>query len=122
MAPATEHDVKDGRRPPYCLRRRAEGPVHTDVGPWRVLPWPGGLIVTRGPQADAEQRIRSAHRAIEIREKRRRVLSSRPAPDNLRSSRDRARAPAATHATGHRPRRTQPARNNYWTGDIDEVH
>src|SRR6266496_3819803 len=30
----------------------------------------------RGPQADAEERIRSAHRAIEIREKRRRVLSS----------------------------------------------
>jgi hypothetical protein len=33
----------------------------------------------RGPQADAEERITSAHRAIEIREKRRRVLLSRPA-------------------------------------------
>ena len=33
----------------------------------------------RGPEADAEERIRSAHRAIEIREKRRRVLLSRPA-------------------------------------------
>jgi hypothetical protein len=32
--------------------------------------------MTEDPQADAEERIRSAHRAIEIREKRRWVLSS----------------------------------------------
>ena len=44
----------------------------------------------RGPQADAEERITSAHRPIEIREKRRRVLSSRPAWITLRSSRRRA--------------------------------
>ena len=48
-----------------------------------MLPWRCGLTVTRGPEADAEQRIRSAHRAIEIREKRRRVLSPRPALDYL---------------------------------------
>jgi hypothetical protein len=58
------------------LRRRAEGPVRRDLGPWRVLRRRGGLTNDRGPQADAEERIRSAHRAIEIREKRRRVLSS----------------------------------------------
>ena len=58
------------------LRRRAEGPVRKDLGPWRVLRRRGGLTNDRGPQADAEERIRSAHRAIEIREKRRRVLSS----------------------------------------------
>jgi len=90
MAPATEHDVTDERCPPSCLRCRAEGPVDTDVGPWRVLPWRGGLIVARGLEADAEQRIRSAHRAIEIREKRRRVLSSSPARITSRPSRRRA--------------------------------
>jgi hypothetical protein len=90
MAPATEHDVKDARRPPYCLRCRAEGPVHADVGPWRVLPWRGGLMAARGLEADAEQRIRSAHRVIEIRDKRRRVLSSSPARITSRPSRRRA--------------------------------
>ena len=35
--------------------------------------------MTEDPRQDAEQRTRSAHRAIEIREKRRGVLSSRPA-------------------------------------------
>ena len=58
------------------LRRRAEAPVRRDLGPWRVLRRRGGLTNDREPQADAEERIRSAHRAIEIREKRRRVLSS----------------------------------------------
>ena len=50
-------------------------------GRWSVAPAPvtGWTDCDRGPQADAEERIRSAHRAIEIREKRRRVLSSRPA-------------------------------------------
>jgi len=54
LAPTTERDVEGGRLPPYCLRCRAEGPVRGDVGPWRVLPWRGGLTVTRGPGADAE--------------------------------------------------------------------
>ena len=58
------------------FRLRTEGPVRRDLGPWRVLPVTGGLTNDRGPQADAEERIRSAHRAIEIREKRRGVLSS----------------------------------------------
>ena len=43
--------------------------------------------MTEDPQADAEERTRSAHRAIEIREKRRRVLSSRPVWITLRCSR-----------------------------------
>jgi hypothetical protein len=50
-----------------------------DVGPWHVLPAGDGLGSDRGPQADAEKRTRAAHRAIEIREKRRRVLLSHPA-------------------------------------------
>jgi hypothetical protein len=40
-----------------------------------ALPWRGGLTMTRGLKADAGKRTRSAHRAIEIREKRRRALS-----------------------------------------------
>jgi hypothetical protein len=44
-----------------------------------VLRCRGGLTLTEDPQADAEKRTRSAHRAIEIREMRRRVLLSRPA-------------------------------------------
>jgi hypothetical protein len=60
-------------------RRPDEGPARQ--GPWslaraRVTGW---TERDRGPQADAEQRTRSAHRAIEIREKRRGVLSSHPA-------------------------------------------
>ena len=46
-------------------------------------PVTGWTDYDRGPRADAEERIRSAHRVIEIREKRRRVLSSRPAWINL---------------------------------------
>ena len=42
--------------------------------------------MTEDPQADAGERTRSAHRAIEIREKRRRVLSSCPAWITLRGS------------------------------------
>jgi hypothetical protein len=63
---------------PYCLRRPAEGRAQ---GRWPVAraPVTGWTDCDRGPQADAEERIRSAHRAIEIREKRSRVLSSRPA-------------------------------------------
>ena len=63
--------------------RRAEGPVRRDLRPWRTLPRHGGLTVTRGLEADAEQRDQTAHRAIEIREKRRRALSSDPARDRL---------------------------------------
>jgi hypothetical protein len=50
-------------------------------GRWSVAraPMTGWNEHDRGPQADAEERTRSAHRAIEIREKRRRVLSSCPA-------------------------------------------
>ncbi len=49
----------------------AEGPVRQDVGPWRGRSFRSEVIHDRGPQIDAEERIRSAHRAIEIREKRR---------------------------------------------------
>ena len=61
-----------------CLRR-AEGPVRR--GRWSMAHAVvrGWTDHDGGPQADAEERARSAHRAIEIREKRRRVLSSRPA-------------------------------------------
>ena len=48
----------------------------------------------------------SAHRAIEIREKRRRVLSSRPASNTLHSSRRRAAAPVAMHPIDHWTPRT----------------
>jgi hypothetical protein len=76
------------RRRPYSVAQRAgkfcrscEAPwpkvlCAGDVGPWRVLVGRSGLTVARGPRADAEQRIESAHRAIEIREKRRRGLLS----------------------------------------------
>ena len=54
-------------------------------GRWSLAPAPvtGWTDRDRGPQADAGERTRSAHRAIEIREKRRRVLSSRPGLDYL---------------------------------------
>ena len=38
------------------LSRRAEGPARWDIGPWRTLPRHGALTMTRGPNADAEQR------------------------------------------------------------------
>jgi len=50
-------------------RLRAIQPRQIDAGD-RATAGGGGLIVARGLEADAEQRIRSAHRAIEIREKR----------------------------------------------------
>ena len=56
---------------PNCMLSPAEGPGRRDVGPMAHAPvtrWTDG---DRGPQADAEERITSAHRAIEIREKRR---------------------------------------------------
>ena len=50
------------------------------TGRWSLAPAPVTRWTDhdRGPQADAGERTRSAHRAIEIREKRRGVLSSRP--------------------------------------------
>jgi len=58
-------------------------------GRWSVAraPVTGWTVGDRGPQADAEERTRSVHRAIEIREKRRRVLSSRLVRITLRCSR-----------------------------------
>jgi hypothetical protein len=53
--------------------------MQRDIGPWRAPRRHGGLTVTRGLEADAEQRNQIVHRAIEIREKRRRVLSLNPA-------------------------------------------
>jgi hypothetical protein len=61
-------------------------------GRWSVAraPVTGWTDHDTGSRADAEERIASVHRAIEIREKRRRVLSSRPAWITLRSGRRRA--------------------------------
>ena len=75
-----------------------------EQGRWSVAraPVSGWSDCDRGPQADAEERTRSAHRAIEIREKRRRVLSSRPAWITLRSSRCRARTTRRSR-TRYRP-------------------
>jgi hypothetical protein len=72
-----------------------------DVGPWHVLPAGDGLGSDRGPQEDAEERIRAVHRAIEIREKRRGVLASCLAWMRLRSSRagrERRRPPGNSPA------------------------
>jgi hypothetical protein len=76
VVPARQADARQRNVSPRQMGRRVEGPVRRDLGRWRVLPCRGGLGNDRGPQADAEERIRSAHRAIEIREKRRGVLSS----------------------------------------------
>ena len=54
-----------------------------DLGPWRGRPGGCGITSDSGPSNDAESRTRSADRAIEIRERRRRVLSSRPGTDCL---------------------------------------
>jgi hypothetical protein len=67
--------------------------------------------VTEDPPADAEERTRSAHRAIEIREKRRRVLSSRPALITCTAADvEREQRPAAMHAIGQR-RAERPVRH-----------
>ena len=71
--PTPECEAGGGRVSRTAYATPAEGPVCGDVGPLCVLQWRDGLNVTRGPRADGEQRIRSAHRAIEIREKRRRA-------------------------------------------------
>ena len=73
----------------HCARRRRRlarlpappGRRSCAEGRWSVAraPVTRWTDCDRGPQADAEERITSAHRAIEIREKRRGVLSSRPA-------------------------------------------
>ena len=67
---------------PPSRRSRAQGRWSVARAP--VTGWTDG---DRGPQADAEERTRSVHRAIEIREKRRRVLSSRLVWITLRCSR-----------------------------------
>jgi hypothetical protein len=69
----------------------------------------------RGPQADAEERITSAHRAIEIREKRRRVLSSRPAGITLALQRTSSASAAATHPIGQRTRRRPRSARHRWS-------
>jgi hypothetical protein len=72
-----------------------------DVGRWHVLPAGDGLGSDRGPQEDAEERIKAVHRAIEIREKRRGVLASCLAWMRLRSSRagrERRRPPGNSPA------------------------
>jgi len=63
------------RVPPACPRRPAEGPVH--AGRWSMARGPVSRWTDCSEKApvDAEQRIGIAHRAIEIREKRRRGLS-----------------------------------------------
>ena len=65
-------------------------------GRWSVAraPATGWTDCDRGPEADAEERITSAHRAIEIREKRRRVLLSRPAPNRLKMGRPQLPVPS----------------------------
>jgi hypothetical protein len=78
IRPGTGRNAKGRRAPPSC-RRQAEGPACQ--GRWSMAraPVTGWTDFRQRTRADAEQRIRFAHRAIEIREKRRRVLSSRPA-------------------------------------------
>ncbi len=74
---------RDRHLPPQEFRRIPAPPGRKSCaqGRWSMAraPVTGWTSHDRGPQVDAEQRIRSAHRAIEIREKRRWVLSSRPA-------------------------------------------
>ena len=88
-------------------------------GRWSVAraPVTGWTDCDRGPQADAEERTRSVHRAIEIREKRRRVLSSRPAGITLalHPTSSVSDAPVAVHhAIGQWTRRTpRPARHRW---------
>jgi hypothetical protein len=75
--------VAERHLPPqeFCRIPAPPGRRSCAQGSWSIAraPVTGWTSYDRGPQADAEQRIRSAHRAIEIREERRRVLSSRPA-------------------------------------------
>ena len=52
-------------------RRPDEGPARQGPSSLARAPVTGCTQRDRGPQADAEERTRSAHRAIEIREKRR---------------------------------------------------
>jgi hypothetical protein len=90
---------------PYCQRR--PGRRSCAQGRWPVAraPATGWTDHDRGPQADAEERITSAHRAIEIREKRRRVLSSRPAGITL------ALQPTSRQRGRHAPYRPADAQN-----------
>jgi hypothetical protein len=81
----------------------------------RALPT-GWTDYDRGPRADAEERTRSAHRAIEIREKRRRVLSSLPARITLAlQPTSSVSAPIAMHAIGKRTRRTPRSARRRWS-------
>jgi hypothetical protein len=100
---------------PYCQRR--PGRRSCAQGRWPVAraPATGWTDHDRGPQADAEERITSAHRAIEIREKRRRVLSSRPAGITLALQPTSSVSAAATHPIGQRTRRTPRSARHRWS-------
>jgi hypothetical protein len=79
-------------------------------GRWSVAipPVTGCTDYDRGPQEDAEERTISAHRAIEIREKRRGVLSSHPARITLalQPTSSVNDTPTAVHAISQRTHRT----------------
>ena len=101
--------------PPYCQLR--PGRRSCAQGRWPVAraPATGWTDHDRGPQADAEERITSAHRAIEIREKRRRVLSSHPAGITLALQPTSSVSAAATHPIGQRTRRTPRSARHRWS-------
>jgi len=85
------------------LSRRAEGPVRRDIGPWCTLPRHGGLTVTRGLEADAEQRDQTP-RTAQSRSARSGDGSSRRLLPAIGSRPSRADVHGAGHHGRHRPR------------------
>jgi hypothetical protein len=82
------------------LSRRAEGPVRRDIGPWRTLPRHGGLTMTRGLKADAEQRDQT--RAPRNRDPRQAeagpLVKSCPGPARAPAAADVNDGPVTTYA------------------------
>src|SRR5262249_42871754 len=74
--------------PSTAGQRRSKGPLTAGPLPQPQTSPAGCTDPGTTPQADAEKQARSAHRAIAIRDKRRRVLSSRRAPITLASARN----------------------------------
>ena len=117
-----------GSRPPSPRRRRPAvlsappGRRSRDQGRWSLVraPVTGWTDRDRGPPADAEERTRSAHRAIDIREKRRRVLSSRPVRITFRvqptSSVSSGRPPCTPSASGRAERPVRHGIDNHRPG------
>ena len=99
--------LRKGRASPVrrtACAARAEGPPRQGGRPMARAPVMGWNEHDRGPQADAEERTRSAHRAIESREKRRRVLLSCLAGiDPAHPARAEPERPAG-HSLATRPR------------------